>query len=177
MTKSEKAVALFAKGYNCSQSVLTSFGQEFGLSEDDCLKISCAFGGGMGRRQLTCGAVTGALIVGGHSPLLATAAGVGAGLCAGVVTGFLSGMILGLRAEGEQWLGGYASLTRRYLRLAHVAFVALSIINILYGKELGTIDLPDHFKNIGSALMIFGAAGVPLACISAAFLKPLMQPR
>jgi hypothetical protein len=85
--------------------------------------------------------------------------------------GFLSGMILGLRAEGEQWLGGYASLTRRYLRLAHVAFVALSIINILYGKELGTIDLPNHFKNIGSALMIFGAAGVPLACISAAFLR------
>jgi hypothetical protein len=85
--------------------------------------------------------------------------------------GFLSGMILGLLAEGEQWLGGYASLTRRYLRLAHVAFVALSIINILYGKELGTIDLPNHFKNIGSALMIFGAAGVPLACISAAFLR------
>jgi len=85
--------------------------------------------------------------------------------------GFLSGMILGLRAEGEQWLGGYASLTRRYLRLAHVAFVALSIINVLYGKELGTIDLPNHFKNIGSALMIFGAAGVPLACISAAFLR------
>lgn len=85
--------------------------------------------------------------------------------------GFLSGMILGLRAEGEQWLGGYASLTRRYLRLAHVAFVALSIINILYGRELGTIDLPNHFKNIGSALMIFGAAGVPLACISAAFFR------
>ncbi len=85
--------------------------------------------------------------------------------------GFLSGMILGLRAEGEQWLGGYASLTRRYLRLAHVAFVALYIINILYGKELGTIDLPNNFKTIGSALMIFGAAGVPLACISAAFLR------
>jgi hypothetical protein len=85
--------------------------------------------------------------------------------------GFLSGMILGLRAEGEQWLGGYVSVTRRYLRLAHVAFVALSIINILYGKELGTIDLSNHIKNIGSALMIFGAAGVPLACISAAFLR------
>ena len=34
-------------------------------------------------------AVTGALIVNGHSPLMATAAGVGAGLCAGLVTGFL----------------------------------------------------------------------------------------
>jgi putative ABC transport system permease protein len=31
-------------------------------------------------------AVTGALIVGGQSPLVATVAGVGAGLCAGLVT-------------------------------------------------------------------------------------------
>ncbi|MFH1003535.1 MAG: hypothetical protein V1780_05255 [Chloroflexota bacterium] len=85
--------------------------------------------------------------------------------------GLLSGMVMGLRAEGERWLGGYASLPRRYLRLAHVAFVALSIINILYGRELGTADLPNYAKNIGSALMVFGAAGVPLACIAAAFLR------
>ena len=82
--------------------------------------------------------------------------------------GFLFGMILGLRAEGERWLGGYASLKRRYLRLSHVAFIALSIVNILYGREISTIDLPNHFENIGSTLMIFGAVGVPLGCISAA---------
>ena len=54
--------------------------------------------------------------------------------------GFISGMTLGLWAEGEHWLGGYASVTRRYLRLAHVAFIALSIINILYGHELASVD-------------------------------------
>ena len=85
--------------------------------------------------------------------------------------GLFLGMILGLRAEGENWLGGYVSVPRRYLRLAHVAFIALSIINILYGKELGAVDLPNQVKDIGSALMIFGAMGVPLACISAAFLR------
>jgi hypothetical protein len=85
--------------------------------------------------------------------------------------GLLAGMLLGLRAEGENWLGGYASVARRYLRLAHVAFIALSLINILYGKELGTINLPDYLKNIGSTLMIFGAAGVPITCISAAFIR------
>jgi hypothetical protein len=85
--------------------------------------------------------------------------------------GFISGMLLGLRAEGKNWLGGYASVTRRYLRLAHVAFIALSIINILYGKELASADLADNIKNIGSTLMIFGAAGIPLACISAAFIS------
>ena len=85
--------------------------------------------------------------------------------------GLFSGMILGLRAEGENWLGGYASVTRRYLRLAHVAFIALSIINILYGKELGSVALPNYVKGIGSALMIFGAAGVPITCILAAFFR------
>ncbi len=85
--------------------------------------------------------------------------------------GFISGMTLGMWAEGEKWLGGYTSITRRYLRLGHVAFIALSIINILYGRELGSADLPIYVKNIGSPLMIFGAAGVPLTCISTAFFR------
>ena len=85
--------------------------------------------------------------------------------------GFIFGMTLGMWAEEEKWLGGYTSMARRYLRLAHVAFIALSVINILYGKELGSVALPAHIKNIGSVLMIFGAAGVPIACISAAFYR------
>jgi C_GCAxxG_C_C family probable redox protein len=63
MDKTEKALTYFRNSYNCSQSVLVSFGQELGLSEDECLKIATAFGGGMGRQQYTCGAVTGALMV------------------------------------------------------------------------------------------------------------------
>ncbi len=85
--------------------------------------------------------------------------------------GFLFGLTLGLWAEKDDWLGGYASVTRRYLRLGHVAFIALSMVNILYGRELGSVTLPDSVKNAGSGLMIFGAAGVPLACISAAFAR------
>ena len=85
--------------------------------------------------------------------------------------GFLSGMVLGLRAEGEGWLGGYAALPRRYLRLAHVAFIALPIINILYGHELGSTDLAENVRSIGAALMVFGAVGIPLTCLAAAF-KP-----
>ena len=63
MNRSEKATAYFRNNFNCSQSVLTVFGPDYGVSEDSCLRLSCAFGGGMGRKQLTCGAVTGALMV------------------------------------------------------------------------------------------------------------------
>lgn len=62
MTKSENAALCFSDTFNCSQAVLTSFGQDYGLSKDLCLKIGCAFGGGMARQQMTCGAVTGALM-------------------------------------------------------------------------------------------------------------------
>jgi C_GCAxxG_C_C family probable redox protein len=63
MDNSESALQYFKTGFNCAQSVLTPFGDQFGLTEDHCLKMACAFGAGMGRQQHTCGAVTGALMV------------------------------------------------------------------------------------------------------------------
>jgi C_GCAxxG_C_C family probable redox protein len=39
---------------------LTAFAKELGMSEDELLRVASAFGGGIGRQQLTCGAVTGA---------------------------------------------------------------------------------------------------------------------
>jgi len=62
MNRSDKSLEYFRNKFNCSQSVFTVFGTDYGLSENDCLKVSCAFGGGMGRQQITCGAVTGALM-------------------------------------------------------------------------------------------------------------------
>jgi C_GCAxxG_C_C family probable redox protein len=63
MQKPEKAIEYFEQGFNCSQSVLIAFRDELKMPADELLKISCAFGGGMGRRQLACGAVSGALMV------------------------------------------------------------------------------------------------------------------
>ena len=85
--------------------------------------------------------------------------------------GLIFGLIMGMRAEGEQWLGGYASLTRRFLRLGHIAFIALSIINILYGRELASGDIPTYVMTLGSPLLIFGAAGVPVTLVVAAFFR------
>lgn len=60
---SESAKELFAKGYNCSQSVVLAFCDETGLDPETALKISSSFGGGMGRLREVCGAVTGMFIV------------------------------------------------------------------------------------------------------------------
>ena len=52
----------FNEGFSCSQSVLAAFAPDLGLDADAALRVSAAFGGGMGRLGHTCGAVTGALM-------------------------------------------------------------------------------------------------------------------
>ncbi|MEJ2647107.1 MAG: C-GCAxxG-C-C family protein [Sedimentisphaerales bacterium] len=62
MKRVEKAVEEFDKGYNCSQAVLSTFCEQFGLDYETALKIATGFGGGM-HINGTCGAVTGAVMV------------------------------------------------------------------------------------------------------------------
>lgn len=62
MKKTEMAAADFASDFNCSQSVFAAFAGDLGLPLETSRKIACAFGGGMGRQQHVCGAVTGALM-------------------------------------------------------------------------------------------------------------------
>jgi C_GCAxxG_C_C family probable redox protein len=62
MTKSKKALELFASGFNCSQAVLTAFATDFGLDEKLALMLGTQFGGGARNGEM-CGAVSGALMV------------------------------------------------------------------------------------------------------------------
>jgi C_GCAxxG_C_C family probable redox protein len=62
MTRTEIALDFFKNNFNCSQSVLCAFAPDLGISRESSMKIASAFGAGIGRRQLTCGAVTGALM-------------------------------------------------------------------------------------------------------------------
>src|SRR5271157_2593387 len=59
----ETAVACFKQGFSCSQAILSTFGEQFGLDQKTALKLAAGFGGGMGRMAGTCGAVTGAFMV------------------------------------------------------------------------------------------------------------------
>ena len=58
----ELAVERFKKGFNCSQAVLGSYSEQFGLDCNQAFKVATGFGGGM-RMGETCGAVTGAFMV------------------------------------------------------------------------------------------------------------------
>jgi C_GCAxxG_C_C family probable redox protein len=59
----EKAVSLYRAGFSCSQAVFAAHAERFKLSRDLALKLTTGFGGGMARQGLTCGAVTGGIMV------------------------------------------------------------------------------------------------------------------
>ena len=63
MEKSEQARKYFLSGYNCAQSVLLTYAPDLHYSTELAQKIAAGFGGGMGKTQHTCGAVTGAVMV------------------------------------------------------------------------------------------------------------------
>lgn len=55
----------FRRGYNCTQSVVLTFADVYGLSEELALRVSASFGAGMGRMRMTCGAVSGMFLLAG----------------------------------------------------------------------------------------------------------------
>lgn len=63
MSRADAAKEYFMKGYACAQAVLLAFSDVTGLDAETALKISLPFGGGMGRLRLTCGTVSGAVMV------------------------------------------------------------------------------------------------------------------
>lgn len=62
-TKGDLAYENFLKGYNCTQAVAVAFAEELGLDEKTAARLSCGFGGGMGRLREVCGTFSGIVMV------------------------------------------------------------------------------------------------------------------
>src|SRR5688572_14751865 len=81
-----------------------------------------------------------------------------------ILCGFASGAALGMGFHREGFLGGYASLRRRLLRLAHIALIALGALNVLYAL------MPlDAASALASAALLLGAVSMPATCALVAF--------
>src|SRR3989344_2722582 len=93
-----------------------------------------------------------------------------------ILCGIILGAIMGMWSFNGPFpspIGDYTSLPRRMLRLSHIAFIALAIINILYGYEIDKIKVKEKLKNMGSSFMIYGAILMPLILIGAVFFEYL----
>ncbi len=58
-----RATAAFATGMACSQAVASTLAERVGMDAETAAKAAAGFGGGMGRQALTCGAVTGGILI------------------------------------------------------------------------------------------------------------------
>jgi len=93
-----------------------------------------------------------------------------------ILVGLLIGAVIGMWSFNGPFpspVGDYTSLPRRMLRLSHIAFIALAMINILYGYEIDKIKLVNKLKKIGAYCMIWGAVLMPIFLIAAVFFEPL----
>jgi putative ABC transport system permease protein len=86
-------------------------------------------------------AVTGALIINGHSPVSATVAGVAAGVCAGLVTGFLHVLLKSGDSDstnyGPKLLAGILTMTALYtvnLRIMGRSNTPLLGVEVIFDK-------------------------------------------
>jgi len=89
-----------------------------------------------------------------------------------MIMGALSGAIIGLFFHRDEWAGGYGSFRRRMLRLGHIAFFGLGILNLLFGLTIQAITLPDTYLTIASSGFMVGVVAMPLCCFLSAWHKP-----
>jgi C_GCAxxG_C_C family probable redox protein len=62
----DKAIALFKKGFNCSQAVFAACADIYGIADEAlALRLAASFGGGIGRMRETCGAACGMFMLAG----------------------------------------------------------------------------------------------------------------
>ncbi len=63
MNQVQVALDCFKEGFSCSQAVFATYAKKLGMDYETALKLSQAFGGGMGGMKRECGVVTGAYMV------------------------------------------------------------------------------------------------------------------
>jgi hypothetical protein len=91
----------------------------------------------------------------------------------GMLGGVLSGSLIGLRFHRPDWLGGYDAFPRRMVRLGHISFFGIGMLNVLFGLTVSQTQLrpgPLHVASIG---FIVGAVLMPATCFLTAWRERL----
>ena len=89
-----------------------------------------------------------------------------------------TGLILGLWSfDGPvavpSWIGAYGDTSRRLVRLGHIAFIGLGILNILLGRELPRLALGAGGRRVASLAMNFGNIFLPITLFAAGAYRPV----
>mgnify|MGYP001553950551 FL=1 len=90
----------------------------------------------------------------------------------GMILGLIAGASIGLFFHDEAFAGGYASFRRRLVRLGHVAFFGLGILNVMFALTLQVTGVELRYPALASISLIAGAVLMPLVCFLSAWKQP-----
>jgi hypothetical protein len=88
--------------------------------------------------------------------------------------GALAGAVTGLFFDRETWLGGYADWRRRMVRLGHIAFFGIGILNLGFYLTVEALDVTTGVRG-PAALLIVGAVTMPTVCYLSAYRRGYRQ--
>jgi hypothetical protein len=88
----------------------------------------------------------------------------------GILLGAIAGAAQGMFFHDEAWLGGYGSWRRRMMRLGHISFFGIAMINLAFHLSVVALDWGDP-PVWTSRLLLVAAVTMPLLCYFAAFRK------
>lgn len=88
--------------------------------------------------------------------------------------GSLAGMLSGLYFHRKDWLGGYDAWPRRMVRLGHIAFFGLGLLNLAFVFTVHVREI-EHGIALPSILLIVGTITMPLVCYLSAMRTAFRQ--
>jgi hypothetical protein len=91
----------------------------------------------------------------------------------GFLLGCLAGAVPGLFFHDAQWLGGYASWPRRMIRLGHIAFFGIGLLNLSFALTARQLNLQTGLEPT-SVLLLVAAVAMPAVCYLSAW-KPAFR--
>jgi hypothetical protein len=94
---------------------------------------------------------------------------------ASILGGVLLGLFMGIKFQREDWLGGYNAFPRRMVRLAHVALVALGMLNVLFALSLPQLNLNPALATVAAGLLMAAAVLMPACCLWVAWRRRAFQ--
>ncbi len=89
----------------------------------------------------------------------------------GLLCGCFAGAVPGLFFHKDDWLDGYSSWRRRMIRLAHISFFGIGLINLAFSLTVRTLQI-DGRVALPSVLFITAAVAMPLVCYASAIKEP-----
>ena len=88
---------------------------------------------------------------------------------AGLLAGMSAGAVVGVFFGSEDFAGGYGSWRRRLMRLGHISFFGLAVVNFMFYFTTAALPGLKEHLTAASMLLIAGAALMPAVCYLSAW--------